>query len=98
VWALGGFALGWQAIGGCAVAWSAAQGGVAVAHELANGAVAIAQHANDETAKAFFANSNFFRIMERVLYYVPWFGLAGFIPVIFLRRRAKNRRLQFGQP
>jgi RNA polymerase sigma factor (sigma-70 family) len=97
VWALGGFALGWQAIGGCAVAWSAAQGGVAVAHHLANGAVALAQHANDETAKAFFANSSFFRIMERVLLYVPWLGLAGFIPVIFLRRRAKNRRLQFNE-
>jgi RNA polymerase sigma factor (sigma-70 family) len=97
VWALGGFALGWQAIGGCAVAWSAAQGGVAVAHHLANGAVALAQHANDETAKAFFANSSFFRIMERVLFYVPWFGLAGFIPVIFLRQRAKKRRLQFSE-
>jgi RNA polymerase sigma factor (sigma-70 family) len=97
VWALGGFALGWQAIGGCAVAWSAAQGGVAVAHHLANGAVALAQHANDETAKSFFANSSFFRIMERVLLYVPWLGLAGFIPVLFLRRRAKKRRLQFSE-
>jgi hypothetical protein len=96
VWALGGFALGWQAIGGCAVAWSAAQGGVAVAHHLANGAIALAQHANDEIAKAFFANSGFFRIMERVLYYIPWLGLAGFIPVIFLRRRAK-RQLQINE-
>jgi RNA polymerase sigma factor (sigma-70 family) len=97
LWALGGFAFGWQAIGGCAVALSAAQGGVAVARDLANGAVGLAQHANDETAKAFFANSGFFRKMERVLFYVPWLGLAGFIPVIFLRRRAKNRRLQFSE-
>ena len=97
VWALGGFALGWQAIGGCAVAWSAAQGGVAVAHHLAIGAVALAQHANDETARAFFADSVFFRVMERVLFYVPWLGLAGFIPVLFLRRQAKKRRLQFSE-
>jgi RNA polymerase sigma factor (sigma-70 family) len=97
MWALGGFALGWQALGGCAVAWSAAQGGVAVAHHLANGAVALAPHANDEIARTFFANSSFFRIMEHVLLYVPWLGLAGFIPVLFLRRRAKKRRLQFSQ-
>jgi RNA polymerase sigma factor (sigma-70 family) len=97
LWAIGGFALGWQALGGCAVGWSAAQGGVAVAHHIANGAVAIAQHANDETAKAFFANRSFFRIMERVMFFIPWLGLAGFIPVIFLRRRAKRRRLQFSE-
>jgi RNA polymerase sigma factor (sigma-70 family) len=97
LWALGGFALGWQALGGCAVGWSAAQGGVAVSHHIANGAVAIAQHANDETAKAFFANSSFFRVMERVMFFIPWLGLGGFIPVIFLRRRAKKRRLQFSE-
>jgi RNA polymerase sigma factor (sigma-70 family) len=97
VWAIGGFALGWQALGGCAVGWSAAQGGVAVARDLANGAVALAQHANDETAKAFFATSGFFRIMERVIYYIPWLGLAGFIPVIWLRGRAKKRGFQFSE-
>jgi RNA polymerase sigma factor (sigma-70 family) len=97
LWALGGFALGWQALGGCAVGWSAAQGGVAMARDLANGAVALAPHANDEIARAFFANSGFFRVMERVLYFVPWLGLTGFIPLIFLRRRAKKRRLQFSE-
>jgi len=96
VWALGGFALGWQALGGCAVGWSAAQGGVAVAHDFANGAVALARHANDETAKAFFANSGSFRIMERVIFYVPWLGLLAFFPVVLLRY-AKKRRLQFSE-
>jgi len=78
------------------VGWSAAQGGVAVAHDFANGAVALARHANDETAKAFFANSGSFRIMERVIFYVPWLGLLAFFPVGFLRY-SKKRRLQFSE-
>jgi hypothetical protein len=97
LWALGGFALGWQALGGCAVGWSAAQGGVAVAHDVANGAVALAQHANDATAQAFFAGSRFFRVMERVIFYVPWVGLMAFFPLILLRY-AKKRRPQFSEP
>jgi RNA polymerase sigma factor (sigma-70 family) len=97
LWALGGFALGWQALGGCAVGWSAAQGGVAVAHDVANGAVALARHANDATAQAFFASSRFFRVMERVIFYVPWVGLMAFFPLILLRY-AKKRRPQFSEP
>jgi RNA polymerase sigma factor (sigma-70 family) len=97
LWALGGFALGWQALGGCAVGWSAAQGGVAVAHDVANGAVALAQHANDETARAFFETNGFFRVMQQVLFYVPWLGLLAFFPVVLLRY-ARKHRPQFSKP
>jgi hypothetical protein len=97
LWALGGFALGWQALGGCAVGWSAAQGGVAVAHDVANGAVALAQHPNDATAQAFFAGSGFFRIAERVIFYIPWLGLLAFLPAVLLRY-AKKHRPQFSEP
>jgi RNA polymerase sigma factor (sigma-70 family) len=96
VWAIGGFAFGWQALGGCAVGWSAAQGGVAVARELASGAVALARHANDETAQAFFASNGFFRLMQHVIYYVPWVSVLAFLPLVLLRY-AKKKGLQYSE-
>ena len=65
--AFGGGAIGWQAVGGGALAWDiacgggaaawhAAYGGAAIANDIALGGAVSAVHANDEVARAFFAD------------------------------------------
>ena len=61
VWAVGGVAAGYLASGGAALGWLGACGGVAVAHDFAVGGAAAAQHVNDDAARAFVQNSEFFR-------------------------------------
>ena len=61
VWAVGGVATGYLASGGAALGWLGACGGVAVAHDFAVGGAAAAQHVNDDAARAFVQNSEFFR-------------------------------------
>lgn len=61
VWAVGGVAAGYLASGGATLGWLGACGGAAVAHEFAVGGAAAAQHANDDAARAFVQNSEFFR-------------------------------------
>jgi hypothetical protein len=60
VWAIGGTAVGYLASGGFAMGWLAASGGSAVAHDFATGGAAFARHANDEAARAFLQNNEFF--------------------------------------
>ncbi len=61
VWAVGGVATGYLALGGAALGWLGACGGVAMAHDFAVGGAAAAQHVNDDAARAFVQNSEFFR-------------------------------------
>ncbi|MGD0813159.1 MAG: sigma-70 family RNA polymerase sigma factor [Verrucomicrobiota bacterium] len=87
--AVGGMAIGWKAVGGCAIAWVGAQGGAAAAHEFAVGGVALARHANDADAKAFFANSGFFRTVLAALPYSGWLNLSWFLVLLLWWRRKK---------
>lgn len=61
VWAVGGVAVGYLASGGAALGWLGACGGAAVAHDFAVGGAAAALHINDDAARAFVQNSEFFR-------------------------------------
>jgi len=67
---LGGFAVGFLAAGGVAFGWKAAQGGIAVAHDIAVGGLVSGKHANDEVARAFVADSLFFKLGELMM--TPW--------------------------
>jgi len=91
LWALGGAAVGYAAYGGGAVAWQAAQGGYAIAREFALGSTVFAHHANDEAARLFFQNNNFFaqgaRLMQHAMF-VIWLPVALiFWQVLRVRRR-----------
>jgi len=90
--AYGGLAVGWRAFGGCALGWNGARGGLAIAREWASGGLAMAPHANDETAKFFFENSTFFRVMERINPYLPLVSLISLLP-LFLRRHALKKQI-----
>ena len=75
-------AVGVQAFGGCAIAWTAAEGGVAVAHDFAIGGAALAQHANDTVAEAFIQDSTFFQFALAAMRYVQWLNLIGLLPLV----------------
>jgi zinc protease len=66
--AVGGVAIGWLALGGAAIAWNGAKGGFALARHYAVGGEAVARHANDDAAKSFFADSQFFSNVEPLLF------------------------------
>lgn len=67
---LGGFAVGFLAAGGVAFGWKATQGGIAVAHDIAVGGLVSGKHANNEIARAFVADSLFFKLGELMM--TPW--------------------------
>ena len=79
-WAIGGMAAGWQAFGGCAIGWLGAQGGVALAHDFADGGVALARHVDGAAARAFFANSSFFRVVQVTTRHAAWLNLIWLFP------------------
>jgi len=80
--AFGGLAVGWLACGGGAFAWRAAQGGLACAHDFATGGKAMATHANDDAARSFIANNQFFQAAQwQMTHVIPklsgtWFVIA----------------------
>ena len=92
LWALGGAAVGYAAYGGGAVAWQAAQGGYAIAREFALGSTVFAHHANDEAARLFFQNNNFFaqgaKLMQHAMF-VIWLPVALIVWQV-LRVRRQN--------
>jgi hypothetical protein len=96
IWAMGGLALGYMASGSCAIAWLAAQGAGAFAREFAAGGVALAHHANDATAREFFANARFFSgaewFMKSGLFAVLCFSPMGLMLWQLIRLRRRLRR------
>jgi hypothetical protein len=92
---LGGFALGWQAFGGCAIAWNAAFGGAAMAHDFALGGFAQAAQANNDAAQLFIQASPFFHNAQMVARHLTWLNLIWVLPLILwwrtlARRSARN--------
>ena len=72
----GGFALGWQAFGGLALAINAAMGGLAIARDVALGGVAHAAQANNEIASQFINGHSFFQRMVILSHYIAWLNPA----------------------
>ncbi len=107
---IGGFALGWNALGGGAIAWNvacgggalarhAAFGGGAIATDIAMGGSATAMHANDEVAKAFFADhwmphalnwttkhSVLFTMITVAVSFVPMLVMVPLVSVMYRRK------------
>jgi hypothetical protein len=81
-WAVGGAAVGYLALGGCALAWHAAFGGLAVSKHLAIGGVAQAQHANDSVAEAFIEGHPFFQIGAQWSAHAHWLVLGALLPIV----------------
>ena len=90
-YATGGFAAGLWAVGGCALAWLGAAGGAAISNAYAIGGLAIAPHANDEAAKAYFANSAFVRSALSAARSSPWVIVAAVALLVLLAGKRQNR-------
>jgi len=86
----GGFALGWQAFGGCALALNAAMGGLAIARDFASGGIAQATQANNEVVAQFMKTSPFFTRMEILSHHIGWLNLLWLIPLISWWRTLKK--------
>ena len=70
-WSVGAaVAVGYLAAAPAAFGWEAAHGAVAIAFHYADGAKAIAEHASEEVAKEYFANSRFFQRASGALEWV----------------------------
>jgi hypothetical protein len=94
VLALGGCAIGYWALGGAALALHAALGGLAVAGDYAIGGSVHALHANDETAKAFFARNAFFEAGQTLMRFSPLALLFLAIPLLANRKRSEDTHKQ----
>lgn len=86
--------MGWQAFGGCALAWSAAWGGVSIAHDYAVGGLVSALQTNNDTARDFINGQLFFQAADKVFPYLYWLNFFWIVPLLaqwwFVAR--KNRR------
>lgn len=93
---VGGAAAGWLVFGGMAVGWRAAMGGLSVAHDYAIGGLAIGEHANDDLAKAYLANSSFFQAGELMMTPWSWWILmaVAFLPMFAALRLVKPTKTQ----
>lgn len=91
-WAIGGLAAGYYALGGLALGWKAALGGAAFANEFALGGAASAAHANDEAARAFFAQKPFFTIGRAAMAQSQWLLVLVALPLLlpWLKRQNPN--------
>ncbi len=94
VWSIGGVALALFAVGGAAFGLIAASGGLAIAIEYAIGGLAVASHANDETARDYFASGDLFRYTDSVRPYFEWLIAAavGIAALIWAFGGGKNER------
>jgi len=86
--------VGWQAFGGCAVAWNAAFGGVAIAHDFALGGFAQAAQANDAAAQLYIKACPFFQNAQMVARHLGWLNLLWLLPPIVWWRTVKCRAKQ----
>ena len=80
--------MGWQAFGGCAVAWNGAVGGAAWAHDFALGAMARAAQVNNAAAELYSRKSWFFQIAETVSRQMMWLNLLWLLPLALWGRAA----------
>ena len=87
-------ALGWQALGSCAIAWNAAIGGIALAHDFALGGIARAAQANNHIASEFAAASTFFHYAQILCNYIIWLNLIWVIPMLVQWRVIARKRSQ----
>lgn len=94
--AMGGGAIGIIAAGGVATGWIGAQGGLAVAREFALGGQALAQHANDATAREFFAQYSWMDMSKAGTR--SWFTTLCWLPMLLFvwqglraRKQARSR-------
>jgi hypothetical protein len=93
--ALGGTAIGFVAAGGLATGWLGAEGGLAVAREFAVGGHALARYANDDAARAFFAQYPWLDLTQAANR--NWFIALCWLPMVlvawpFTQARRRQRR------
>jgi hypothetical protein len=91
-WAMGGFVAGWQAVGGCALAWNAAAGAFALAHDFALGAVAHAAQANNAAAQQLIEAGWLFHLAGVINRHLFWLNLLWFGPLLLQWRLVERSR------
>jgi len=91
-------AVGWQAFGGCAMAWLAAHGGVAIAHNFAVGGFALGRYVNDAPAEAFIRDSHFFQNALAGMRYASWLNFLWLPPpALWWWSQHKNKRKRLNE-
>ncbi len=94
--AVGIVSLGYLSAGVVAIGWKAAKGVVAIAYHFADGVESFGQHAGDEAAKQWIAQSQFLQTGESILHQSSsWFAfpsVALFVGAFLLLTRFAYRR------